>query len=423
MAKKQNINEPHQGAIHFSVLGLILFSMSLVFAGGLLVWFTGARTAHRSAVQGVAAQGTSGYNYGPTPQVTPAWGELIVIEIEVERPEEYVASEISTYQVPHWTFECQNKEQIRELLQECGLAEPLVTRALSPGLCSSVSNTLVIHPDDELVYALSPDGRAKFYAELARWPANHFMQYPFCVPGKKFENWFENSNVSEPVLARIKKLVYSRGPGECFSDFEVVMRGLDSEKEKLSLVKALSRQKGLLARIHIRPDSDVDKVMGYWARGIQTKDARPLLESVKRLPEGGTISLLYLLPKFARERLYTYPLPPKPDDPPIDCHWTTMNFFNECPDDRFAQPAYTVGYLRTNCYTVAKANQYGDIVLVLDEKGNGIHSAVYLADDILFTKNGNNYTQPWMLMRMSELVASYSTRTAARVSVYRRKGW
>jgi hypothetical protein len=203
----------------------------------------------------------------------------------------------------------------------------------------------------------------------------------------------------------------------------VVMRGLDSEQEKLNLVKALSRQKGLLVKVRIRPDADVDKLLGYWARGIQAKDARPLLESIKRLPEGGIVSLLYVLPKFARERLYTFPLPPKPNDPPIDCHWTTMNFFNETPDDRFGQPAYTVEYLRTNCYTVAKANQYGDIVLVLDEKGNGIHSAVYLADDILFTKNGNNYTQPWMLMRLNELVASYSTRTPAKVSVYRRKGW
>jgi hypothetical protein len=419
MPNQQNINEPRHGAIRFSVLGLILFSMSLVFAGGLLVWLASGRAGHKTA----AAQVTSSSHDVPAPQVTPAWGELVVRDIEVERPEEYVASEISTYQVPHWTFEGQTTEQVRKVLQECGLESTLVARALSAELSSTVSNSVVIHPDDELVYALSPEVRPKLYSQLARWPANHFMQYPFCVPGKKFESWFENSNVDDAVLARIRKLVYARGPSECFSDFEVIMRGLASEQEKLWLVKALSRQKGLLVRLRIRPDSDIDKIMGYWDRGIQSKDARPLLDSVKRLPEGGTMSLMYLLPKFARERLYTFPLPPKPNDPPIDCHWTTMNFFNDCPDDRFGQPAYTVEYLRTNCYTIAKANQYGDIVLVLDEKRNGVHSAVYLADDILFTKNGNNYSQPWMLMRLNDLVASYSTRTAARTAVYRRKGW
>jgi hypothetical protein len=36
------------------------------------------------------------------------------------------------------------------------------------------------------------------------------------------------------------------------------------------------------------------------------------------------------------------------------------------------------------------------------------HSAVYLADDLVFTKNGQNYTMPWMIMRISDLHAMYS---------------
>ena len=421
MARKQKDETPRQSGVQFSVFGLVIFSVSLVFAGGLLVAWVTKGSANRLEVQSVHP--TAVAKEGERPQVTPPWGELVVREIEVERPEEYVAAEISSYQVPRWTFEGQNVEQARRLMEACGLSPAQVSGALSPALCSATASNVVVQPDDELVYGLPPEVRSKFYAELGRWPANHFMQYPFCVPGKQFEDWFENSDVDEAVLGRIKKLVYLRGPSECFSDFEVVMRGLKTEEEKLALVKALSRQKGLLVRLQIRPNSDVDKILGYWDRGIQAKDARPLLESVKRRPDGGTLSLLYLLPKFARDRLYTFPQPPKPNDPTMDCHWTTMNFFNEQPDDRFGQPAYTVEYLRTNCYTVAKANQYGDIVLVLDENGNGIHSAVYLADDILFTKNGNNYTQPWMLMRLNELVASYSTRTEAKVAVYRRKGW
>jgi hypothetical protein len=422
MARKQKNDTPQQGLVQFSVFGLVIFSVSLVFAGGLLVaWVTRGGAVHRADAAATAPATRAGL-LAP-PQLVPPWGELVVREIEMERPEEYVAAEISNYQVPNWTFEGQTVEQVRNLMLRCGLTAVQVTTALSPELSSVTSSNVVIKPDDDLVYGLSPEVRSKLYAELAQFPANHFMQYPFCMPGKNFEDWFEESDVKDAVLARIRKLVYQRGPSECFSDFEVVMRGLASEPEKLSLVKALSRQTGLLVRLQIRTNSDVDKILGYWDRGIQAKDARPLLESVKRQPDGGTLSVLYLLPKFARERLYTFPLPPKPNDPAMDCHWTTMNFFNDRPDDRFSQPAYTVEYLRTNCYTVAKANQYGDIILVLDEKGNGVHSAVYLADDILFTKNGNNYTQPWMLMRLNELVANYSTGTQARMAVYRRKGW
>jgi hypothetical protein len=57
----------------------------------------------------------------------------------------------------------------------------------------------------------------------------------------------------------------------------------------------------------------------------------------------------------------------------------------------------------------------------LDKNGNSIHSAVYLADDIVFTKNGNNYAQPWMLMHLKDLLAEYSRDSAPEIIVYRNK--
>jgi len=84
-------------------------------------------------------------------------------------------------------------------------------------------------------------------------------------------------------------------------------------------------------------------------------------------------------------------------------------------------PSYTVSYLKTNCYPIAKATAYGDIVLFLDDSGNAIHSAIYLADDIVFTKNGNNFAQPWMLMRLKDLSARYELDSPARLLVYRQK--
>ena len=46
---------------------------------------------------------------------------------------------------------------------------------------------------------------------------------------------------------------------------------------------------------------------------------------------------------------------------------------------------------------------------------------VYLADDIVFTKNGNNATQPWMLMRLKDVLTDYSGEGPARTVVYRSK--
>ena len=131
----------------------------------------------------------------------------------------------------------------------------------------------------------------------------------------------------------------------------------------------------------------------------------------------------FFLPPFARERLYTYPLPSQAGDPVMDCHWSTMNFFNEVPDNRFSDPKYTTDFLLANFYKIAHASAYGDRIFLLDKNGNAIHSAVYLADDIVFTKNGNNFAQPWMLMHLKDLMAEYTTDVEPGVVVYRDKNF
>jgi len=91
--------------------------------------------------------------------------------------------------------------------------------------------------------------------------------------------------------------------------------------------------------------------------------------------------------------------------------------------NRFSDPKYTVEYLQANYYKIAKPTVYGDIIFLVNKNGNVIHSAVYLADDIVFTKNGNNYSQPWMLMHLNNLVAKYTTDMVSPRMVYRNKNW
>jgi len=144
---------------------------------------------------------------------------------------------------------------------------------------------------------------------------------------------------------------------------------------------------------------------------------------LKDVPDG-RLGLVYLLPQFARQRLYTFPMPSRPGDPAINCHWSAMNFFNEVPDDHFADPTYTANFLQKNYYPVAKPTKYGDIILFLDGYSSDvIHSAVYLADDLVFTKNGNNLEQPWMIMHMKDLMAKYESDGPGRILAYRNRSW
>jgi hypothetical protein len=354
------------------------------------------------------------------PAEVPPWGELVEIDVNLEQPEEYLAFELVKAAVSVWTLDASSAEQARAVLLECGLTSTQADAALSRTEHSEAG--LKIFPSDDLLLALAPETRAKLYDRLSENPANHYMAQPYRILESGLDKKFRGSGVDRETVDLVRKLLYPRGKNWCFSDVELVLRRTPDEKAKIAVLKALTRQPAVLTRVRIRPETDIDKLLGYWASGsgARAKDVRPLLEALKRLQSGGTISLMYFLPPFVRDRLYTTPLPTKSGEKGEDCHWSALNFFNATPDDRFSDAAFTSRYIDENYYQIAKPAKLGDLVFLLDEKGGVIHSAVYVADDLVFTKNGINYAQPWILMRMKDLFALYSSLDEPKTLFYRR---
>lgn len=136
------------------------------------------------------------------------------------------------------------------------------------------------------------------------------------------------------------------------TDYNLLLCKIPTADRCAVLTKVLSLQPAVLAWLCVRPDSDIDKIASYRGgmENVRFTDIRPTLEALKGLPHGGTISLMYFLPPFARPRLYTYPLPSQPDDPAMDCHWSTFNFSNIEPDNRYANPEFTVECIKQNLY-------------------------------------------------------------------------
>ncbi|MFO1488558.1 MAG: hypothetical protein U1F65_08770 [Verrucomicrobiota bacterium] len=422
MARNDKDLKPDENFVaRFSLAGLVTFSTALVLAGGLLAYGIKLLTSPEGRTGSLYRTEKSSADLSPTE--VPPWGELATADITLEAPEEYVGFELKNVKPAAWNFANTQPEQVRAVMVSCGLEPAQIDRALSPALASVTGGGTVVHPDEALVFSLKPGSRARLYRALSKLPDNHYMQFPFVFPGQTFEECFRDHDVPHEIEEQIRRLTYVRGDAKCFSDFEIVMQQLASTADKIALLKTLSRQSAVIARLRVRPDSDVEKILGYWsaAPGVRVKDLRPLLESMTRIPEGSTISVLYLLPPFARQRLYTFPLAGQQNDPVMDCHWSTMNFFNEVPDNRFTDTAYTVAYLRSNYYTIAKPSNYGDIILFLDNNGNAIHSAVYIAADLVFTKNGNNFAQPWKLTHLKSLTARYELDAPERLMVWRRK--
>jgi len=404
--------------IHFTVSGLIALCASLVATSTAVTHYLENKRSHTVETVRKEEGETS---QAPAKGTDAPWGNLITLDVEIQQPEEYVSFD-TTRNHPEWVFSGRTTNQVKEQLAECGLTESQIATALAPDKVDSRADATVLKPDAALILSISPETRAKLYTVLANWPENKFMSEPYHLPGD-FELMASKSGVSAKSIETIGKLTYKRAGVEFFSDPEVVLSQVSNEGERLQILKTLTYQTAVLARLHLSKDSDIDKIVGYWSAvpGVRSKDLKPLLESVARTPDGGTVSLLYLLPQFARERLYTFPLPTQTGEKGMDCHWTALNFLNSTPDDRLGDPAYASGFIKENFYQIGKPSMCGDVMFVLDPQGGVIHSAVYIADDIVFTKNGVNYAQPWILMRTKNLLSAYTKTEEPKVLYYRRK--
>ena len=347
------------------------------------------------------------------------WGELVTRDIELERPAEYLTDETTNPRPEIWEFKGMDASAVKSLLAANGLSAQQVGTLAEH--ISVTNNETVLTPPADVLLSLDAGMRAKLYLGLAGKSVNLYLDFPFIFPGSTIESIYADARLNAEDVGLLKQLIYENGGARQLSDYQLLMCQIPTVARRVAVAQSLSRQSAVFAGLVIKPDTDIDKIAAYWGNlpNVRFTDVRPLMEALKALPEGGNLSLFYLLPKFARDRLYTFPLPPQEGDPVMDCHWSTFNFCNDIPDNRFNDPQYAVNYIQKNYYQIAAPSICGDILLLMNDHNEVKHSAVFLADDIVFTKNGNNYRQPWMLMRIPDLLATYPA-TPAMKAVYMR---
>lgn len=339
------------------------------------------------------------------------WGELLTQDISLERPVEYLTAEMKTTPPPVWTFHGMNVAQVKSLFIANGLIQEEAEKALVPDRVSIQGADTLFKPTEQFVFSLRPETRARLYEAMRGLDVSPYLEWPYYYPKDSSKSVFADDRLHPDDLALLKKLVYDGKDAWRFSDFETLMGRIPTLERRIATTTALSRQAAVLVGIRVRPDTDIDKVAEYWGHipNVRLIDIRPMIEALKRLPNGGGLSLMYVLPPFARDHLYTYPLPPKPGEPTPDCNWSTFNFSNVKPDNRFLDPAECTRHIDQDFYKIAQPTLYGDVVLFKDPANRIKHSAVYLADDLVFTKGGRDYTMPWIVTRIPVLQAMYPT--------------
>lgn len=369
---------------------------------------------------------TGGVVSGPVPSARAGngpWGHLQLTPIVISPPLEYVPSDWGRNAPPEWIFPDATPELVTSFLASTGFSPEQIARVTPYVRREPRIGGVVILPPVDLVRALSPDVRARLYTQLGRSSLNFDQAQSLRFRGRTTSDWFSGTLMSPGTRRLVEPLVYSDSNFLHFADIEAIRSEIASPLERQYLAKALLRNATVMVRLSVDAEEEVGGLANYWGVEGRRTDIRPLLESISEANDGRTIDIVHLLPAFARDHLYRFPKIKTLDlSRPLlaNCLWSSLNFFEEQPNDRYLDVEYALNALRTKYYVVEHGYQLGDIVALVDDDGDLFHVAVYLADGLLFTKNGTSPVAPWTIMSIDELKDFYHRRTADPRVIYHR---
>jgi len=361
---------------------------------------------------------------GPHEIVEGPWGRLEMVPITIAPPLEclWQASGNELYETA-WFFPKTNKARLTTRLAELGLSEPLQAELLLRAKADPSIDGHTIRPSKELVLKLSPEDRAKLYVELHGYPENKAQSEAFRFCGTSSEPWFGDAPILPETKRLVESLIYRRGGFMFFADRRTIEPMLPSDQERLALIRALTRESTWMLNLKISAETDVDALVRYWGRGGRTEQLRPILEALTRLPGKQSLEVSRLLPPFARQRIFTYmPSSSLASAVVHDCHWSATNFFSQQPEERLGKGNTVFDIFAKDYYRIYGNPQFGDIVIYFDEHEGVIHSAVYIAADVVFTKNGHTCARPWMFLKAEDMKHYYPRTKGLRQTYFRRKG-
>ena len=300
------------------------------------------------------------------------------------------------------------REDVGKLLDAAPVPANLRDRLLADDKFHKSEKGVELLPSYEDISSIPEEPRLKIYRYLSQFRENdeQFEHFPL----HSMEERLKDCGVSEATVGLIKGVGCTSGKCLIFSGAPSVLSKIPDYKEKARFFKATTWEKTLLLKMHLTAASDIPSLVSYWGKATWNTDVRSMLESLSKVPDGVWVDVVEVLPPFPTALLYTYPQPENPLAGPQvfrDCFWTAFNFFREPQDPHYGEIAYVAEKLVSDYYSVLDP-RYGDVVLFSKPNGVVVHAAVFLADNVVYTKNGPSIMHPWQFSTIPDLLEMYS---------------
>lgn len=364
--------------------------------------------AERRPAISARREGLGAIHPGAARYVEGPWGLLKIEPIIVEPPSSFFGWDYDVSPSRSWIIANATPEQAADLLARSGMDRAAVGSAMKTASPDAAKTGQILRPPDDVIRALSPQVRAALYGELAKNPANSLHATPFAFRGESLQEWFANSDLDADIAARVEPLLYRQDRRLCFTDIHLVLPAIESPMTRIRLLRTLHRAATYSLRVQRKPGVPLDSLLNYWGRGGRSYQIEPALQSMDTQVSDEGLDVSYLLPDFARTRLYTY-INPTRGDPSVrrDCHWTSFNFFNDLPDNRYGKLTDLTKVTQEEYVGTKPPAEFGDLIFFIKPPSAAIHSCVFIADDIVFTKNGAGFGMPFIFERLEDVIAAY----------------
>lgn len=350
------------------------------------------------------------------------WGEIEFHYLYLEAAAELVEVFKMPPTTSRWSFPGCDRDFVRDVFRCAGVTDDVANRLLSAHSLEQDGVLHILPPMGDLE-VLTLAQRSAIYAVLAQWEVNAFHKDPVFITAGDARDFLRNTDISADQAAWFERMCYRRGNVLCFSDIPALFQRARSDSEARRLFKLCSRTRTLVARLRLSPETDYTALTHYWSKGGRRKDVLTMLRSVAEAPGADHLDLIHILPALPRKLLYSYPpLELAMHGRMPDCHWSSLNFFNYEPRDYYLDTRLAASHVLENFEPVEEPYRFGDVLFFLEgPQLQAFHSCVVIADDIVFTKNGDNAANPWILSHLEDLRQVYLSANGGRIQGYRRK--
>lgn len=356
---------------------------------------------------------------GAAVRTGPPWGQLTVTPMLTGWPDPNRRQAACSTQVLPWFFPDHDAASLDQLFARLKLGAALRSRLRARTTCvEGPPAQCIVRPNVDMIGELG-SARVGLYEILAGDPDNYQANSPHWR-ADRIEALFSmlRPRVRADVLSLFRALLYRRGDFYYFSDPPLLCSQVSPSVEMTRLGDALIYESMVRAELRIPEGAPVDELVRYWGAGGRGVEVRPLLESLARRPGGGSIDVGELLPRMPHLRLYSYE---PADRVEKSCYWSALYFFSPYPPEVVIESPEVVKRLLSDYVRIEpKQARLGDVVAFVHPRGYVLHLAAYIADDILFTKNGLSSKRPFGLARLPAIREMYKDEEGIQELYYRR---